>query len=174
MNTISKPLSFSFQLEGPKDEETLLTLSLFLKDRIDRRATLITDLNSRRKFRTLLPWLELDPSQLSHLFWLLFMFARISFAEEQFRSQLLDVERDRTSLKRKVEELEEKLSEKERECGTLAKKLRLVEKDRDDFKRTTRMYEQENMNLERRVRSISILGFTVLTTCPFPVDFVAC
>ena len=47
-NTVLKHFGISLQLNDPKDDQTLMTLNLFLKDRMERRATLLTDLANRR------------------------------------------------------------------------------------------------------------------------------
>ena len=88
----------------------------------------------------------------------------IIFAEEQFRAQLLDVEKENTTLKRKVEELEEKLHEKEAEYGRLSKKMRSIERDNDSLQKATHIYEQQNRDLEREV-SIILLSGTVQNIC---------
>ncbi len=36
------------ELEEPQDDQTLMTLNFFLKDRMERRATLLTDMANRR------------------------------------------------------------------------------------------------------------------------------
>ena len=64
---------------------------------------------------------------------------------------MLDVERENTSLKRKVEELEEKLHEKELEYGRLAKRVKTMERDNDSLQAATHKYEQQNRDLEREV-----------------------
>lgn len=71
------------------------------------------------------------------------------------------MERENTSLKRKVEELEEKLHEKEAECGRLSKKMKTVEKDNDSLQRATFKYELQNRDLEREASAF----FSLRTLC---------
>ena len=51
LNHLQKKKYFRIlQLEEPTDDRTLMTLNLFLKDRMERRATLLTDVANRRTF----------------------------------------------------------------------------------------------------------------------------
>lgn len=74
-------------------------------------------------------------------------------AEGDFRTRILDMERENTSLKRKVEELESALSEKEMSHTRLSKRMRSLEKSNNALQKATSMYEQERMELEREVTS---------------------
>ena len=71
--------------------------------------------------------------------------------DEQFRSQLLDVEKENTGLKRKVEELEDRLRERDSEYSRLSKKIKLMERDNDVLTRTAQTYEAQARDLEREV-----------------------
>ncbi len=81
-----------------------------------------------------------------------FQFYFVTFdVDEQFRSQLLDVEKENTGLKRKVEELEDRLRERDSEYSRLSKKIKLMERDNDVLTRTAQTYEAQARDLEREV-----------------------
>ena len=56
------------------------------------------------------------------------------------------------SLKRKVEELENALAEKDVTYTRISKRMRSLEKSHDTLQKTNAVYEQERMELEREVK----------------------
>ena len=60
-----------------------------------------------------------------------------------------------------MEELEEKLHEKEIEYGRLAKRVKTMERDNDSLQAATHKYEQQNRDLEREVSYVNFRIFMV-------------
>ena len=80
-----------------------------------------------------------------------FLFCFFLSSEEEFRNRLLNIDRENMVLKRKIDELEGAVAEKDTEIQRMSKRMRSIEKSHDMLTKTNAMYAQERFELEREV-----------------------